>query len=150
MRFAVLAAAMSAAVAMPTAAFAQGSGGQDSEGAKESGIALELNKLETVKSACRAYLVVQNHTASALTALKLDLVMFGSDGVIERRLAVETAPLAAGKTAVRLFDMEGTACAGISRVLLNDVLACRDADGDRGECLSEIRTFSRAEPEFIR
>ena len=150
MRFAILAATMSAAITVPTAGIAQVPGSQGSDGTGTGGIALELNKLETVKSACRAYLVVQNHTGSALTALKLDLVMFGSDSVIERRLAVETAPLSAGKTAVRLFDMEGTACAGISRVLLNDVLACRDADGDRGECLSEIKTSSRAEAEFIR
>src|SRR3546814_16715533 len=73
----------------------------------EAGIALELNKLETVKNACRAYLVVQNRTDAALASLKLDLVMFGGDGVIAKRLAVEAAPLPAGKTRVRLFDMEG-------------------------------------------
>lgn len=111
---------------------------------------VELNKLEPVKTACRAYLVVRNGGEAALSSLRLDLVMFGADGVIARRLAVETAPLSAGKTSVRLFDLEGTACDDISRVLLNDVLTCRSEAGDLPDCLSRIETSSRAAAEFIR
>src|SRR3546814_11145369 len=76
--------------------------------------------------------------------------MFGGDGVIAKRLAVEAAPLPAGKTSVRLFDMEGLACDGVSRVLLNDVLACRDDSGEREGCLAAIATSSRTDAEFVR
>ena len=118
--------------------------------AETRSLSVELNKLEPLKNACRAWLVVQNRSDTAFTSLRLDLVMFGADGVIGRRLAVETAPLASGKTAVRLFDMEGTACDGISRVLLNDVLACRDESGEHEGCLAAIEMSSRTEAEFIR
>jgi len=146
MRSVLVAAAMTVVATMPAAAMAQAVDGKPAG----DGIAIELNKLEPVKTACRAYLVVQNRTGAALTSLRLDLVMFGSDGVIARRLAVETAPLPAGKTAVRLFDMDGTPCDGISRVLLNDVLACSGDDGGRDDCLAAIRTSSRTDAEFIR
>ncbi len=146
MRWAALVTAMAvASVAMPVTGQAQAPapGG-------EPGISVELNKLEPVKSACRAWLVVRNQTEAALTSLRLDLVMFGEDGVIARRLAVETAPLAAGKTAVRLFDVEGTTCDGIARILLNDVLSCRDDAGDRDGCLADMAISSRAKAEFVR
>src|SRR3546814_153356 len=45
-------------------------------------VRIELNKLENTDSgACRAYLLFENKTESAFAALKLDLVMFGPDGV---------------------------------------------------------------------
>jgi len=146
MRWAALVTAMAVTfVTMPVTGQAQTPA---SDG--ERGITVELNKLEPVKSACRAWLVVRNQTEAALASLRLDLVMFGADGVIARRLAVETAPLAAGKTAVRLFDVEGTACDGIARILLNDVLSCRDEAGDRDGCLADMAISSRAQAEFVR
>ena len=149
-RLAASAAAVFATqLVLATAHAAPADGDADAAGAGKA-ISVELNKLEPVKSACRAYLVVKNDTADALSSLRLDLVMFGSDGVIAKRLAVEAAPLPAGKTAVRLFDMDGTPCDGISRVLLNDVLSCRSEAGDRADCLAAIETSSRTAAEFIR
>src|SRR3546814_7307152 len=47
----------------------------------EAGIALELNKLETVKNACRAYLVVQNrrseeHTSELQSLMRISYAVF--------------------------------------------------------------------------
>lgn len=153
MRSAMAAAAVLAATALIGGAGAAAPAGADAAaatGADAAAITVELNKLEPANAGCRAYLVVRNGTDTALASLRLDLVMFGTDGVIARRLAVETAPLPAGKTAVRLFDMAGTDCADIARVLLNDVLACRDAAGDRPDCLAQVATSSRAAADFIR
>lgn len=113
-------------------------------------LALELNKLEPQGDACRAYLVLDNATASAFQALKLDLVLFGPDGVIARRLALDTAPLRAGKTTVKLFDIAGLACADIQRILVNDVLDCRDGHGERTDCIDTLRVSSRAGVELVK
>ena len=96
-------------------------------------IPIELNKLELLPAAanapagCRVYFVINNNEPETLSQLRLDLILFGTDGVIARRVALDLGPLPAKKTGVRLFDLTGQACEGIGRVLVNDVLACQSA-----------------------
>jgi hypothetical protein len=113
-------------------------------------VTIELNKLETVESACRAYLVFRNATQSSFSAFRLDLVLFGKDGVISRRLAVEAAPLAPGRTSVKLFDIQGVGCGDISQVLLNDIVACKDASGDRTDCMGSVDLVSKTPAGFSK
>ena len=116
----------------------------------EAQVRVELNKLEEMQGACRAYLLFENATESAFDALKLDLVMFGPDGVVAKRLAVEGAPLPVGKTSVKLFDIKGLDCTEIGQILLNDLIACRDAQGERSDCGKLLAPSSRAAVGFIK
>ena len=76
----------------------------------------------------------------------LDLVLFGRDAVILRRLAVDLGPLPAARTAVRIFDLAGQGCEGIGQLLLNDVLACGGAEPARREaCAERVTLRSRAD-----
>lgn len=113
-------------------------------------LTVELNKLEDQGKACRAYLLFENGTGHAFSSLRLDLVMFDADGVVARRLAVEGAPLAEGKTSLKVFDVQDVPCAGIGRILINDVLACADGAEKREDCLGEIRATSRAATPLIK
>ena len=113
-------------------------------------VSVELNKLEANGSSCRAYLMMQNDAGLDFESLKLDLVMFDTEGVVFRRLAVEAAPLRAGRTSLKVFDIPEQPCGGISRVLLNDILVCRGTTGPRDDCLELIETASRAAAPFIR
>jgi len=118
--------------------------------AAEAGVSLDLNRLETQGGACRVTLVVVNGPAAA-EELKTDLVMFGPDGVVAKRLAVDLAPLAAGKTIVKMFDIPGTPCAGVGSILLNDAPACRFAGGRSGAaCLEGIAVSSHAPTRFFK
>ncbi|MCB4825290.1 Tat pathway signal protein [Roseicella aerolata] len=86
---------------------------------------LELNRLEPREGgACRVWLVANSAAPEALDPLRLDLVLFGRDGVVARRVAVDIGPLPAGRTQARIFDLAGQPCDGLGSVLLNDVLAC--------------------------
>lgn len=116
----------------------------------QQGLRIELNKLEPVEGACRAYMIFENQSGQAYDSLKLDLVMFDSDGVINKRLAVEGAPLPAGKTSVKLFDIKDVTCEQLGRILLNDVLSCRSPTGERNDCLAEIETASRNLVSFFK
>lgn len=118
--------------------------------AKDGGVSVELNKLEKINDACRAYLVVKNNSPSAFESLKLDLVLFDLDGVVSKRLAVETAPLSVGKTSLKVFDLASQPCERISRVLLNAIVACRDSTGTRSDCLQHIETTTRSPIAFIK
>ncbi len=116
----------------------------------QEGVRVELNKLEPLETACRAYLLFENRMSAEFRSMRLDLVMFNPEGVINRRLAVEGGPLPAGKTSVKLFDIDGVSCDAVSRVLLNGVLSCSDDEGDRGDCLQIIETASRSSAEFFK
>lgn len=118
--------------------------------ADDGGVSVELNKLETTGGACRAYLVLQNRSGRDFDSLKLDLVMFDRDGIVARRLAVEGAPLPAGKTGLRVFDMADQPCDGIGRVLLNDVLACGGDGGAWDDCLDLLQASSRTPAPFAK
>lgn len=104
----------------------------------EETIAIELNKLEPQDGQCRAYLVINNKSDTEYSELKLDLVLFKPDGVIDRRFAVELAPLKANKRTVKLFDLEGTACSDAGSFLINDVMECKTASGPVPDCLQNI------------
>lgn len=116
----------------------------------EQAISVELNKLEPLERGCRVYMVFKNATGAALTSYKPDLVFFDKNGVIADRLVVEGAPLPAGKTKVKLFDVVSLACPDIARVLLNDVRACDGAGQQPADCLAMTNTSSLGTIEFIK
>ncbi|RAI60732.1 Tat pathway signal protein [Roseicella frigidaeris] len=106
---------------------------------------LELNRLEARDGgACRIWMVLNNGQGEGLDPVRLDLVLFGRNGVVARRLAVDVGPLPAGRTVVRIFDLAGQACDGIGQVLLNDVLAC-GAEPGRNACIEQAVLASRVD-----
>ncbi len=75
---------------------------------------------------------------------------FDTDGVAQKRVAVELAPLPPHETTVKIFDFPGIACGKVGRILLNDVLACDGGDGAREACLERTETESKAGIPFDR
>lgn len=122
--------------------------GQEAREATET-VSVELNRLEQTNGACQAYLVVGNTTPADFETLGVDLVMFDQDGIITRRVAVDLAPLPAGKTSVRVFSLDGMECDSVGRVLLNSVVSCEDGTGERTDCLGLVKPSSRAAAAFI-
>jgi hypothetical protein len=113
-------------------------------------VVVELNKLEAADGDCRPYLVIENGTEHAFSSLKLDLVMFDTDGIIAERVAVDAGPLPTGKTAVKMFDLEALACDRIGRMLLNGLTSCSAGDGAPDDCLALNSTRSQAAVPFIQ
>lgn len=111
---------------------------------------MELNKLETQGNACRTYLVFKNETDSSFKTLKLDLVVFDTGGIVAKRLAVEAAPLAADKTSLKVFDIGDVTCDKVGQLLLNDVTACADQDGEIDECIAKLELKSRGDVDFSK
>lgn len=103
-------------------------------------VRVELNVAVPADDHCRLSFVIRNGGAAALTSLKLDLVLFGRDGAISRRLIAEMGPLRAGKTVVKTFEVE-TDCAALGSILVNDVTAC--APAEPSECLDRLELGSR-------
>lgn len=115
----------------------------------QSRITMELNKLEDREGACRTYFVIGN-AGEHFDVFVLDLVIFDRDQGIAKHLALNTAPLRADKTSVKMFDISGIACADIGHILLNDVSKCESQSGAREDCIDLVSTLSRAGGKFIK
>jgi hypothetical protein len=113
-------------------------------------IGLELNKAEPQTDGCRLYLVLTNGDAEGYQAFKLDFVLFDTQGVILRRLAVEAAPLRADKRTVKLFDVRDVPCGEIGMVLVNEILECQTSAGPAEDCVSRLAVSSRAGIELVK
>jgi hypothetical protein len=114
------------------------------------GVSLELNKLEKSDKGCRAYVVVTNPTSTTYDAFKLDLVLFQTDGVIGRRLALDLSPVRPDKRSVKLFDLEGAKCEDIGSFLVNDVLDCKTSAGPATDCLARLKVKSLTKVEISK
>lgn len=136
---AMIAAIVAAAQIIPAAARAE-----------EKMLSIELNKLEPVESGCRVYVVVTNASALEFKALKLDLVLFQTDGVIGKRFALDLAPLKANKRMVKLFDIAGLACEAAGSILVNDVMACETGAEPLRDCLKRIEVSSLAKVQLMK
>ncbi len=137
-----LAALVAPAALIPAAA-------QESSGEKAAPIKLQLNKAETAGDACRITMLVDNSRGGAFKIYKVDLFAFDTDGVAQKRVAVELGPIPARKTTIKIFDFAGITCQKVGRVLLNDVLAC-EGDSAREACLERTETESKATIPFDR
>src|SRR5688572_11310740 len=104
-------------------------------------LALELNKLDPANGACQAYFLIQEKAGKPLQSLKTDLIVFGKDGGIAKRLIAEMGPVRSKKTSVKIFSID-VACPEISGVLLNDVASCAP-DATPEACLDRLAVSSR-------
>jgi hypothetical protein len=123
------------------------------QAAAEPELTLELNRAEPLAApaeGCRLWMMLGNDApgAAAIATLRLDLVAFGQDGLIARRVAVELGPIGAGRTMVRLFDLPGLPCERLGRLLINDVLACRIGGQDVTNCADRLRPANRTTLRF--
>ncbi|MEX0760423.1 MAG: Tat pathway signal sequence domain protein, partial [Tistlia sp.] len=100
--------------------------------------------------ACRAYLLFENERGGEYPVYRLDLVLFDTQGRIDRRIAVDASPLRAGKSVVKLFDLSGLQCDAISKILLNDISPCEDGSGERDDCVVQARLNSLTDVDFYK
>lgn len=112
---------------------------------------LELNAAaETDAGSCRLTYVASNQTGAALDRTAYEVAVFDDQGVVTRLLVLEFGALVEGKTKILQFDLAGTGCASISRIVVNDIAACTAA-GSAEElpvCMSGLSASSRTAIQF--
>jgi hypothetical protein len=105
--------------------------------AADEKVLVQLNSIESADNRCRLNFVIENKSNAAIESLKLDLVAFGTDGLI-----TEMGPVRPAKTMVRAFAVDAD-CRQLGSILVNDVTAC--APGEPGACLDGLSLSSRIE-----
>ena len=106
-------------------------------------IAVELNRLKPSPKGCLFTFIMKNTTKIFIEDLGLEVVLFDSDGRVERTLVLSTGSLPGGKTRVKQFDLENIQCTGLSQVLINDVTNCKGEGLDAAACLKGLSISSR-------
>jgi len=127
-----------------------GSAGAIAQSENATPIAVELNKLEAIDTGCRIYVVVNNQTESEFDTLKLDLVLFKTDGIVDQRFFVDLAPLRMQKRIVKLFELGNVKCDDIGSFLVNDVVECRSGTEAVENCLAKLDVTSRASAKLSK
>lgn len=148
---AALALASAAAYAQDKpAGGAQTNAGAPAAAAPVAKVSVELNKLETQQSSCRAFLVIDNQSEKSYDILKLDLVLFQTDGIIGRRFALDLAPIKGKKRSVKLFDLDGVKCESIGSFLINDIMECKSGGADENACLDRLALSTRSSVQLSK
>lgn len=113
-----------------------------------SRFSLELNRLAPSKGGCLVTFVARNGLPAALESSSFEIVLFDTEGLVDRMTVFDFGALPAGKTVVRQFQVAGLACDGIGRLLVNDAKACSGAGVEPGACIAALTTASKAGVPF--
>jgi len=108
-----------------------------------AGLALELNALTPSETGCRVTFLATNKLGTELTRSAFEIALFGAGGGIERLVSLDFKAMPEGKTRVLQFDIGELGCDKVSRVLINDVVACEGTGLDPKVCLAGLSTVSR-------
>jgi len=116
--------------------------------ANGGGLTLELNALKPVESGCQVTFLASSQLNAALDRLTYEFAFFDASGSIDRLLAVDFKGLAAGKSKVIQFALDGLPCDNISRVLVNNAAACEGAGVAPTACLQQLTTSTKPDVVF--
>ncbi|NNK15440.1 MAG: hypothetical protein HKP51_00895 [Sulfitobacter sp.] len=126
--------------ATPFAAFAQ-----------DAGLTVELNKTEASESGgCSAFFLFRNETDNSFEGFEMSLAILDTQGVIDRLLSIDAAPLPVSRTTLKLFEIPEIACDNISEILLHDLTSCRPQNGDEMDCFTILTLRSKANAALVK
>jgi hypothetical protein len=113
-------------------------------------LGVELNKFEEITGGgCRAYFLFRNDTGTSFEGFQMSLAIFKKDGVIDRLLSIDAAPLPVARTTLKLFEIPQIACADIGQVLLHDIPVCKPQNGEAPDCFPLIELKSRTSAQLV-
>lgn len=105
---------------------------------------LDLNSVEKSEGGCRLTFVVSNELGAPLDKAAFEFGLFNTAGQVERLTILDFRDLPDGKTKIRRFDLPGTDCASIGRVLVNDSTECAGQGIDAKACIGLLKTESKS------
>ena len=109
-------------------------------------LSLELNAAQPSDKGCRLTFVVNNGLGADLSKAAFEIALFNEAGIVDRLSVLDFKDLPAGKTKVTRFDLAGTDCTRLSRVLLNSATDC--AGVEPGACMRGLKTETKTGVAF--
>lgn len=120
-------------------------------GAQEagSGLAIELNRAETVEAGCALSFVVENRLDADVAAAVYETVLFDTDGLVDRLTLFDFGTLPAGRPRVRQFVVPELVCARLGRVLINGANRCEGKNLGEAACTDGLELRTRIDVEVV-
>ncbi|SDA43736.1 hypothetical protein [Mesorhizobium qingshengii] len=106
-------------------------------------LALELNGAQPSEKGCRLTFVVNNNLGADLFKAAFEIALFNEAGGVDRLTVLDFKDLPVGKTKVTRFDLAGTDCAKVSRVLINSATECAGTGVEPNACMRKLKTDTR-------
>ncbi|MHC2792068.1 hypothetical protein ACVINZ_001080 [Mesorhizobium jarvisii] len=106
-------------------------------------LTLELNAAQPSDKGCRLTFLVNNNLGADLSKAAFEIALFNQAGVVDRLIVLDFKDLTAGKTKVTRFDLAGTDCTKVSRVLINSATECAGAGVEPAACMRRLKTDTK-------
>ncbi|MDA8586555.1 hypothetical protein N9L47_09865 [Rhodobacteraceae bacterium] len=114
--------------------------------AQDARITVELNKLEASETgSCRAFFLFKNGTEQTFEGFELSIAVLDTDGVINRLLSIDAAPLPVQRTTLKLFEIPEISCDRLSELIVHDIPACKPENADPTDCYGLVDWNSRTD-----
>ena len=119
--------------------------------AQDGGLTVEMNKFEAADAGgCRAFFLFRNETGKAFEGFEMSLAILDGDGVIDRLLNIDAAPLPVARTTLKLFEIPELACTDISEVLVHAIDTCQPQNEENMDCFPMIDLVSRTSAALVK
>ncbi len=114
-------------------------------------LGVELNKFEdNGTGGCRAFFLFRNGTGLSFEGFEMSLAIFDQQGVIDRLLSIDAAPLPVARTTLKLFEVPDIACTDIAEILLHDMPVCRPQNAEQLDCFPLLALDSKATARLVQ
>lgn len=125
--------------------------GRAGTGADTGTLTVELNKFEQIDGGgCRAFFLFRNRTGKSLDGFEMSLAILDGQGVIDRLLSIDAAPLPVARTTLKLFEIPDIACADISEILLHELTSCKPQNEDEMDCFPILGLNSKTSAALVK
>ncbi len=114
-------------------------------------LTVELNKFEEIETGgCRAFFLFRNKTGKSFEGFEMSLAVLDGQGVIDRLLAIDAAPLPVARTTLKLFEIPEIGCDNISEVLLHELTSCQPQNEDEMDCFPMLVLDSKTTAPLVK
>lgn len=118
--------------------------------AQSQKLTVELNKFEDSDTGgCRAFFLFRNDSGKAFDGFEMSLAILDQNGVIDRLLNIDAAPLPVARTTLKLFEIPEIACADVSEILLHAIDTCQPQNEENIDCFPLISLASRTSAQLV-
>lgn len=119
--------------------------------AQSGSLSVELNKFEPGEAnGCQAYFLFRNDTGKSFEGFEMSLAILDSNGVIDRLLSIDAAPLPVQRTTLKLFAIPDIDCGNISEIVLHDMPVCKPQNEDNTDCFEFLELGSKADAALVK
>lgn len=119
--------------------------------AQDGKLTVELNKFEDGDAGgCRAFFLFRNQSGKAFEGFEMSLAILDNQGVIDRLLNIDAAPLPVARTTLKLFEIPEIACANVSEILLHAIDTCQPQNEENMDCFPLVALNSRTNAPLVK